>query len=114
MELIANPARVEETLYRGGEVDHPDCRHVDVDKAWHAIHFLLNDDSWQGVLPLFNVVLGGTRLAKTMVYGPARYLLPVEVSASQVDVAAGLRRPLIAKNASYRAKGENLLPARSV
>ena len=58
----------------------PSAPHLDIDKAWHGIHFLLNGSAWEGDPPLFNVVLGGTELGdEDLGYGPARYLTPEEV-----------------------------------
>ena len=57
-----------------------DERNLDIDKSWHAIHYLLTGDAWQGNPPLANAVLGGTELGEEDVgYGPCRYLTPEEV-----------------------------------
>ncbi len=29
----------------------PPTRHLDIDKAWHGIHFLLNGNAWEGEPP---------------------------------------------------------------
>lgn len=52
---------------------------LDVDKAWHAIHFLLTGTAWQGDPPLNFVVTGGTELGEDLGYGPARSLTSGEV-----------------------------------
>lgn len=82
---------------RDGEIDildfidiPPDDRslELDIDKAWHGIHFVLNGSEWEGTPPLFNVVLGGEPVNDDDVgHGPARCLMPREVQ----DVAAALR-----------------------
>jgi hypothetical protein len=87
--LQADPASVGDlldSLYPDEQEDEdekhavPPARHIDIDKAWHGIHFLLNGSAWEGEPPLFNVVLGGTELGDEDVgYGPARYLTPEEV-----------------------------------
>ena len=59
---------------------------IDVDKAWHGIHFLLTGSPWRGAEPLVNVVLGGVEIGEDVGYGPARYLTPDQVR----DVAAAL------------------------
>ena len=65
----------------------PDDLYLDIDKAWHAIHFLLTGDTWGGEPPLFNAVLGGTELgAEDVGHGPARFLTLAEVQ----DVASAL------------------------
>ncbi|MEW9697773.1 YfbM family protein [Paenibacillus sp. SI8] len=50
-----------------------------IDKAWHAIHFILNESAWEGELPLFNVILGGTEIGEDMGFGPVRYVTNEEV-----------------------------------
>lgn len=60
--------------------DNADFTSMDVDKAWHAIHFLLNGDAWEGDGPLYDAVMGGEELDDTdNGYGPARILTPDEV-----------------------------------
>lgn len=57
-----------------------DFTNMDVDKAWHAIHFLLTGTAYEGNGPLFNVIMGGEELDDTdNGYGPARILTPAEV-----------------------------------
>lgn len=65
---------------------------IDLDKAWHGIHFLLTGSAWEGAEPLCYLVTGGHQLGDEDIgYGPARALLPHEVAAfdaalSQVTV----------------------------
>ncbi len=78
--LLANPASVITFLYPEDNRRLSPDEHLDVDKAWHAIHFLLNGDPWEGEQPLVNAVMGGNQLGEEDVgYGPARYLGPEEV-----------------------------------
>ncbi|MBX7104741.1 MAG: YfbM family protein [Gemmataceae bacterium] len=79
-QLRANPSSIAEFLYpKAGPRPSAD-RRLDIDKAWHAIHFLLCGDTWEGQPPLVNAVLGGQPLGDVAVgYGPARYLTPDEV-----------------------------------
>jgi len=76
--LIADPSRVESFIYPDDE-EHENC--IDVDKAWHGIHFLLAGDTWGGKPPLANVVLGGTEIGGDVGYGPARFLTADDVRA---------------------------------
>jgi len=88
-ELQADPGSISnflELLYPDEQADEdtegdlPKIRHLDIDKAWHGIHYLLNGRAWEGEPPLFNVVFGGTELGdEDLGYGPARYLTPEEV-----------------------------------
>jgi hypothetical protein len=77
--LREQPALVTEYL---GE-DPPDgfgpFADVDVDKAWHAIHYLLTGTAWEGEPPLNFVVTGGTEVGDDLGYGPARALTSAEV-----------------------------------
>jgi hypothetical protein len=46
---------------------------LDVDKAWHGIHFLLTGTAWAGDPPLDFIVQGGREIGNIDVgYGPAR------------------------------------------
>jgi len=77
-ELIADPSGVEAFIDPDDD-EHENC--IDIDKAWHGIHFLLANDPWGGEPPLANAVLGGTEIGDDVGYGPARYLNPDEVRA---------------------------------
>ena len=76
--LIDEPDSVEEFLYPEDGDAEPD-NHLDLDKAWHAIHFTLNGKVWEGEEPLFLTILGGEEIGEDIGYGPARYLLPDQV-----------------------------------
>ncbi|MGA5304935.1 YfbM family protein [Nucisporomicrobium flavum] len=60
---------------------------VDLDKAWHGIHFLLTGNAWETTPGAGEAILGGEPVGEDTGYGPAR-LLPAESVAA---VAAGLR-----------------------
>ncbi|MEO6808756.1 MAG: YfbM family protein [Isosphaeraceae bacterium] len=66
-------------------------RYLDLDKDWHALHFLLTgESSLLGVTrtppPLGNIVMGGTDTPFDCTYGKVRVLTPNEVK----DVADAL------------------------
>jgi hypothetical protein len=47
-----------------------DC---DLDKSWHAIHFMLTGTAWEGNYPENFIILGGTEIGDIdFGYGPAR------------------------------------------
>jgi hypothetical protein len=52
---------------------------LDVDKAWHAIHFLLTGSAWEGEPPLNFIASGGTEIGDDVGYGPARFLSAADV-----------------------------------
>jgi len=88
-DLIAEPEGLMEFLYPDDETSSDMASHLDIDKTWQAIHFLLTGDAWKGTPPLSNAVLGGTELSDEDVgYGPARYLSASEVA----DVAKHLSK----------------------
>lgn len=84
--LIADPSTVEAFIFPEDE-EHENS--IDVDKAWHGIHYLLAGDSWGGEPPLGNVVLGGTEIGDDVGYGPPRYL-----TADEVQAAAEALKPI--------------------
>jgi Domain of unknown function (DUF1877) len=68
-------------------VDPPD--EVDVDKAWHGLHFLFTGDAWSGESPLGFIVAGGTEVGNEDVgYGPARAFTSADVR----EISAALER----------------------
>jgi hypothetical protein len=55
---------------------------MDLDKAWHGIHFLLTGSAWDGEGPLAYLLVGGRTVGEEDVgYGPARALSSAEVAA---------------------------------
>jgi hypothetical protein len=76
---------VEEFLYPNDGDSEPD-NYVEVDKAWHGIHYLLTGESEGGALPLSLAVCGGEEFGPEVGYGPARFL----TSAQVIEVATAL------------------------
>lgn len=82
------------SLFRHSEPSEPDTwepsgegDELDVDKAWHGIHYLLTGTAWTGEAPVNFIVQGGREIGKVDVgYGPARALKSSEVR----EVAAAL------------------------
>lgn len=81
--LLADPEQIAEYL----EDEEPPegfgpCANLDVDKAWHGIHFLLTGTPWAGEAPWNFVASGGTEIGDVDVgYGPARGFTSSEVKA---------------------------------
>ncbi|WP_127588951.1 YfbM family protein [Paenibacillus koleovorans] len=65
-----------------------------LDKAWHAIHFILNGTAWEGDEPMVDVVIGGTEIEGGETY-TVRYLTDEEVKtiASVLEELKG--QPLV-------------------
>ena len=76
-QLIAAPDSVVDFLNTEPEFD---LEFLDVDKAWHGIHFLLTGSQWKGDAPLGNAVLGGIEFGDDVGYGPAKYITAKEVA----------------------------------
>lgn len=93
-ELQEEPDRIEEYLYPDdGESEPPNF--VDLDKAWHGIHYLLTGLAEGGPEPQSLAVFGGEEFGPEVGYGPARFL-----SADQVrrvaESLSGLTREALA------------------
>ncbi|MCG7541075.1 DUF1877 family protein [Pseudoalteromonas sp. CO348] len=68
-EILAEPSKLVSYLY-----EDDSGKACDVDKAWHAIHFLLNKSVWEATSLGGSVFLGGIPISDEDVgYGPARY-----------------------------------------
>jgi len=75
--------------------------HLDIGKAWHAIHFLLTGTEWdtKGIGGL--AILGGREIGEDQGYGPARLLTPDQVRQT-ADALSTLSIPELMKK--YRGK----------
>lgn len=90
--LMKEPARITGFLY---DEDADGRKELDVDKAWHAIHFLLTGEAWTGDWPLGFIVVGGNEIGDDDVgYGPARGFTSGEVA--EIDRAlSGIDAPTL-------------------
>lgn len=61
---------------------------IDIDKAWHGLHFLFTGDVYGGSGPLALAVLGGTPVGDDLGYGPVRYLTVAQVAEVAEALAA--------------------------
>lgn len=86
--LVANPEGIADFLYaEGADLDDED--QLDIDKTWHAIHYLLTGSTWGGEGPLANAVLGGLPLGEEDVgYGPARFIRSSQVAETSQALQA--------------------------
>ncbi len=98
--LRANPARIKKVLYPdddGGDTVIGDDVHMEIDKAWNGIHFLLTGTAMGGNPPL-GFILGGKPIGDIDVgYGPAR-----SFNATEVRAIAEALRPLTADTLASR------------
>jgi Domain of unknown function (DUF1877) len=73
--LRNDPALIDGYLHPDdGDSDPPN--YIDVDKAWHGIHYLLSGKADVGAEPLSWAVMGGEEIGDEVGYGPARFLEP--------------------------------------
>ena len=102
--VLDDPDTVSTLLY--GDLDDDDAEmpepELDVDKAWHAIHYLLTGTAWEIGEGAAAAILGGTEIGEDGGYGPARLMsremvraiaaeldeLDVEVLRARFDPAA--------------------------
>jgi len=83
-ELLSKPESIRELL---ASKDDPRSDCMDLDKTWHAIHYLLCGSAWEGDWPEAFLLTGGEPIGDVDVgYGPARGLTAEETS----EVAAAL------------------------
>lgn len=91
-------------------LEREDNEEVDLDKAWHGIHFLLTGSAGEGQEPLCYLVKGGEQVGNVVVgYEPARVLRPEQIrnwskALSVVSVEELHRRyswPAMAKEKIY-------------
>jgi hypothetical protein len=106
-ELKEDPCRVPDVIY---SPDTEEQSHLDIDKSWHAIHFLLTGSVWEGDLPWRNVVLGGTILGEDLGCGPARYLTPEEVREVSAALEQVPPQELVARYDAERLTEANVYP----
>ena len=76
--LMSNPDEIEDYIYPNDGDDEPD-NYIDVDKAWHGIHFMLTQTAYEGEPPLSWAILGGEEAGEDVGYGPARFLTTEQV-----------------------------------
>ena len=84
--LLANPEQITRFLY-GADAD--ESERVVLNKAWHAIHFVLTGERIGGASPLNFLADEGTPVGEVDVgYGPARVLTSAQVHELASALAA--------------------------
>jgi hypothetical protein len=73
-QICSAPEQIEKFLYPYDGNSIPQ-NYLEIDKAWHGIHYLLTGSAEEGPEPLtWAVFLGGDEIGEDMGYGPARLL----------------------------------------
>jgi hypothetical protein len=75
----ADPSAADALLDRDEDV-------LDLDKAWHAIHFLLTGSEWDTPAGAGEAILGGDPVGSDTGYGPPRLLAAERVRAVAADL----------------------------
>ena len=96
--LEADPAAAA-ALEQEGDV-------LDLDKAWHGIHYLLTGSAWEIPPGVGEAVLGGEPIGEDAGYGPPRLL-----GADRVQVVAAALREVTAETLGVRFDPGALLAA---
>lgn len=102
-ELLEDPDQIEDLIY--ADDNNPG---IDIDKAWHGIHFLLTGSVWEGDPPLAWTILGGTEIGPDFGYGPVRYLLPEQVNEVAKALSEVPRATLGARFDPAKMKAEKI------
>lgn len=68
--------------------DEEPANSMDVDKAWHCIHFMLTGQADGGEEPLAWAIGGGEEIGEDCGYGPARILQPSQVKSVAIALSA--------------------------
>lgn len=109
-DLRRHPDRVFEVLSpEDGEGPRPPVS-VDLDKAWHGLHYLLTGDPWDGDPPLCWAILGGEPIGDDTGYGPPRYLIPDQVAAIASALDRATHDDLLRRFDPVRMAEEQLYP----
>jgi hypothetical protein len=77
--LRDEPDLIEDYLYPDdGDGEPPN--YIDLDKAWHGVHYLLTGQAYGGQEPEALAVVGGEEFGPEVGYGPARFLTSEQVT----------------------------------
>jgi hypothetical protein len=85
-QLLEDPGRLEELIE-----SNDGATSVDLDKAWHGLHWLLTGNADPTAAPLSEAIFGGESLGEDLGYGPGRLLSAARVAAvanalAQIDL----------------------------
>lgn len=97
-KLLADPDQVlhyAERVESGRLAKEAQGEALDLDKAWHGLHYLLTGTAWEGTEPAGYLLMGGQQVGDDQEhdvfgYGPARILTPEQVAAFSAHVGTAL------------------------
>lgn len=94
LALLADPASVLAVI--DGAYNDPGAGFVDLDKAWHCLHYLLTGSARDGEGPLAFLLKGGAPVGdEDLGYGPPRVFRPLEVATIADALANVSQRSLM-------------------
>jgi hypothetical protein len=73
-----DPGLLDEFLYPDNDEGEPEFT-VDVDKAWHGLHYIFAGQAGEAEGALAQAILGGEVIGEDQGMGPARFLTPEQV-----------------------------------
>jgi hypothetical protein len=83
---------------------------LELDKAWHGVHFLLTGSATEATDGVGQAILGGVEIGPDMGYGPARYLTPDQVSAVAYELGVLKSEDLRARFDGVAMQAANVYP----
>lgn len=97
-KLLADPDQVlhyAERVESGRLPKEAQGEDLNLDKAWHGLHYLLTGTAWEGAEPAGYLLVGGQQVGDEQEhdvfgYGPARILSPAQVAAFSAHVSTAL------------------------
>jgi hypothetical protein len=111
--LTADQEYLEHLIFGGDSAAEPltaDPREVDLDKLWHAVHWLLTGTLESADGP-GAALMGGREVGEDLEYGPARLLDPVEVQRVHRELDSVAEADLVARFDGDRMNTAGVYPA---
>jgi hypothetical protein len=108
-QFLEDPDMVEALLYPEYDSEPPNS--MNLDKAWHGLHYLLTGDPVGGEPPLSLAILDGAEIGPELDYGPARYLTADEVKTVAQALAALTPETLAQRYDPGAMEEKNVYPA---
>jgi hypothetical protein len=105
--LQQDPAQIHNFLAAGNDAGSDV---LDIDKAWHGIHYLLTGSAEGGEGPLAAAIFGGEEIGDDVGYGPARFLSPSDVKVIHAALAAVGTDGLASRYAPQEMASEGIYP----
>lgn len=115
MRLVGITTQQVSATAAGDEfANHPsqqilDDHQIDIDKAWHGLHFLFTGTAWEGQEPGCFLLCGGEEIGNEDV-GPARVLRPDQVSQFATFLAELSREELARRYSPTRMTELEIYP----